>query len=624
MNSKQGVFDAPQVLLGSGPLSRLVFTAALFLLVLGLAVVNRMTDLGPNWGDPDAMMRLAEVRDLLAGQGWFDLTQYRLDPPGGVLMHWSRFVDAPIAALIIAATPFVGRASAELFAVNLWPLLLAFPFAFALASAAGKFGGDLARFATLLMIFLSPPVKALFVPGDIDHHNVQAVLLAFALMGLVRADGGRRWPMLAGIAAALSLTVGMETLLAVLLAILGLTLAWIANADRWRKGLVWFNGSLMVSTLFAFVATVPPSRWFVPACDALSFAYLAPVLLGGGAVCVLALVLRGHGDGLPGILMRGGALVAVASLLVAMAAVLFPACLAGPYGGVDPAIRPIWLDNVDEARGFLAVLKGQPLRVPSLYLAPLAAFVLGIFALGRMPADDRPAFAIVLSILGGSLLLGMVQLRALVGTQIVASAAVGVVVALAVKATAGRNDARAVAYRWSWLTSVPILWGLAVQPMASLVGKSDDEAADTDVMTDCRAFLGKELAARQPGLVAATSNFGSFLIEATPHSVLAAPYHRDAHGILAVDAIFTGADPEATLRANGVSYLAVCTGDAELHYLAGRSPQGLAAQMIKGDRPSWLTEIGSGPVGAVFSIKPIDADVTGSLPALRLRPSIRD
>ena len=45
----------------------------------------------------DDAMRLVEVRDLLAGQGWFDLTQYRLSPPGGVAMHWSRLVDVPLA-----------------------------------------------------------------------------------------------------------------------------------------------------------------------------------------------------------------------------------------------------------------------------------------------------------------------------------------------------------------------------------------------------------------------------------------------------------------------------------------------------------------------------------------------
>lgn len=623
MNSKQGVLGAHLALYGSGPRARLLFAVALGLLVAGLVAINHLANLGPQWSDPDSMMRLVEVRDLLAGQGWFDLTQYRLDPPGGVLMHWSRLVDLPIAAIILAASPFVGRAGAELFAANLWPVLLVIPFAFALASVAGRFGGGIARLVTLLMIFLSPQVKGVFLPGDFDHHNVQAVLIALMLMGLVRADGTRRWSLVAGLAAAASLAVGMETLLAVLLAILGLAIAWIVDADRWRRGLMLFNGALMAGTLLAAATTIPSSRWLVPACDALSFAYLIPVLIGGSAVIALAAMLRGHSDGVPGLLMRGGALAAVASILVAIAAVLFPTCLGGPYGGVDPAIRSIWLDRVSEAQGLFATLRGEPDLVPPLYIAPFAAFVLGALALRRMPVADKTAFAIVLSILGGSVLLGVMQLRALVGAQIVASAAVGVVASLAIKATAGHDDLRSVARRWSWLVSVPVLWALLVMATGRFAGHTETDAEDA-TMTDCRAFFADVLGARAPGLVVATSNFGSFLLKATPHGVLAAPYHRDAHGILAVDAVFTGADPEAAFKATGATYLAACTGDAELQQMAERAPEGLAARLIQGIRPPWLVEVASRPAGMIFSAKPSGLDVTGSLPVLRLRPSIRD
>ena len=53
----------------------------------------------------DDAMRLVEVRDLIGGQGWFDLFQYRMDPPGGRSMHWSRLIDAPFAALILLLRP---------------------------------------------------------------------------------------------------------------------------------------------------------------------------------------------------------------------------------------------------------------------------------------------------------------------------------------------------------------------------------------------------------------------------------------------------------------------------------------------------------------------------------------
>lgn len=623
MNSKQGALGAALVPKGLGQRSRPIFVLALALVAIGLFLLGRLDRLGPAWGDPDSMMRLVEVRDFLAGQGWFDLVQYRLDPPG-VLMHWSRLVDAPIAALIALATPLLGRSGAELFAANLWPVLLVVPFAWALASAAARFGGDLARLVTLLMILLSPHLKGVFQPGDLDHHNVQAVLVALVLAGLVRADGAKRFPLAAGAAAALSLAVGMETLLAVLLALLGLAVAWTIDADRWRRGLVLFNAALIAGTLAAAALTIPPARWLAPACDALSVAYVVPVCIGGLAVIAAALLLRGHGDGLPGLMMRGGALVAIGSLLVAITAVAFPTCLGGPYGGVDPAIRPIWLDRVAEAQGLLATLKAQPTLVPPLYLAPLAALALGIATLRRLPARSRAAFAIVLSILGGSLVLGTLQLRALVGAQIVASVAVAVAVARLVEATAGRDDLRSVLRRWSWLPAAPALWSLAMLPLESLAGRADVGKAEAVAMTDCRAFFADALGVRAAGLVVATSNFGSFLLAATPHAVLAAPYHRDARGILAVEAVFAGPSPEAAFQATGATYLAACTADAELLQMAERAPAGLAAALIAGVRPPWLEQVAAGPAGVVFAARPARPDVTGSLPPLRLRPSFGD
>src|SRR5690348_3158904 len=55
----------------------------------------------------DDAMRLAEVRDLLHGQAWFDLTQWRMNVPFGLSMHWSRLIDAPIAGLILILRQFV-------------------------------------------------------------------------------------------------------------------------------------------------------------------------------------------------------------------------------------------------------------------------------------------------------------------------------------------------------------------------------------------------------------------------------------------------------------------------------------------------------------------------------------
>ena len=74
-------------------------------------------------GDTDDNMRLMQVRGWLAGQGWFDLTNYRLDPPVGFNIHWSRLVDLPIAGLIVLLRPIVGGVEAEKLACGIAPLL---------------------------------------------------------------------------------------------------------------------------------------------------------------------------------------------------------------------------------------------------------------------------------------------------------------------------------------------------------------------------------------------------------------------------------------------------------------------------------------------------------------------
>ena len=65
------------------------------------------------FANTDDAMRLVEVRDWLAGQAWFDLHQYRLDPPDGVPMHWTRVLDAPLGLLIKLFALFLPVESAQ-------------------------------------------------------------------------------------------------------------------------------------------------------------------------------------------------------------------------------------------------------------------------------------------------------------------------------------------------------------------------------------------------------------------------------------------------------------------------------------------------------------------------------
>jgi hypothetical protein len=85
---------------------------AVIVLTWSVAVICLWLSFGTNSPSTDDATRLVEIRDLLAGQSWFDHTQYRLNPSEGVVTHWSRLLDLPIALLIKAAEMIVPTALA--------------------------------------------------------------------------------------------------------------------------------------------------------------------------------------------------------------------------------------------------------------------------------------------------------------------------------------------------------------------------------------------------------------------------------------------------------------------------------------------------------------------------------
>src|SRR5215813_4721097 len=63
--------------------------------------------------DSDDAMRLVQLRGLLAGHGWFNLHEARIDPPVGYDSHWSRLIDAGLAGLFLLFNLVVDNAMAE-------------------------------------------------------------------------------------------------------------------------------------------------------------------------------------------------------------------------------------------------------------------------------------------------------------------------------------------------------------------------------------------------------------------------------------------------------------------------------------------------------------------------------
>jgi hypothetical protein len=142
-------------------------------------------------GDTDDNMRYLQVRDWLNGQSWFDLRQYRMNPPEGANIHWSRIVDLPIAALMLLFRLVLSAPLADRWACAVAPLLPLLPLMWSLAFITRRLSreGSLAWVVAAFGPLGAPMGLGMYMPLRIDHHGWQLALVVAMLAGIV----DRKW-----------------------------------------------------------------------------------------------------------------------------------------------------------------------------------------------------------------------------------------------------------------------------------------------------------------------------------------------------------------------------------------------------------------------------------------------
>jgi hypothetical protein len=546
--------------------------------------------------DPDDTMRLVEVRDLLAGQSWFDLTQYRLGPDGGTLMHWSRLVDWPIALLINLYGLFLGSQQAEAAALATWPLLLLLPLVAATALASYRLGGRGAVVISLILalVFLAAIVR--FRPGAIDHHNVQLVLVTFIaamlLDPLARASNFAA----AAVAGAIALAIGAETTPLVAVAAMAVAVLWALKGDRYRSAAIGFGLAFAASTVAIFFATTPARLWSSVTCDTLSLGFLVLASAGGLMLAASASALTNKGAA-----VRLGTLAVTGVVVLGLAVLVSPQCLQSPLSDLDPLLKTYWISTITEAQSIASELAASPESIGSFYAVGIIATA--VCAMRMMRGEHVVPHATLLALIATSWIVSAVQVRGMLFANFLAFLPLSALVAdLRSLYLERRNDVRAAAaFALSALLSVPSVWSVvgvvAFDPINAVAGVSatDENAARNmeigSVCVTANSVAG--FAAMPAGRVLSSFNEGPALLRFTPHSIIAANYHRNQRGM--VDAIRMGmAKPQDALErleAEGIRYILLCDGDPLVERIAAEYPDSLFAALKKHDLPGYLEDV---------------------------------
>jgi hypothetical protein len=532
-------------------------------------------------GDTDDNMRLMQVRAWLGGQGWYDLRQYRLNPPSGYDIHWTRIVDLPIAGLIVLLRPFVGAREAEMLACGIAPLL---PLSIAILGLGATVRRLVSPYAWPLAIALLLCCSAtllMYMPERIDHHGWQLAMLSLTVAGLSDPKGVRGGAIV-GLASAVSLAIGLEMLPYAAIAGAILALRWIwdrAEAQRLSiYALCLGAGSGLGYALFASYGNA------VPRCDALTPVWLSVMVMAGALLFALAWVNPANRW------VRLALAIAAGAVIVIGFALVFPQCLGRPEQA-SPELQKNWLNMIREARPIYV----HPFRVAfPVAIMPVVGVIGAIVATWRARGTALgAAWATVLLFVTGAALLLLWQARAGPAAQMLA---VPGAVALAWLLIPYLQAQRSPLVRVLGTVAVILLVGSGLFAGLAFRFLPIDRPTKRVQIIDrasgsCPTMTALSPLNRYPAqTIFSFVDLGPRIITITHHNAVAGPYHRNGDAILDVQHAFSGT-PEnfrAIAKRHGASLLLICPNMAESTIYRVRAPGGFYDQLAHRKTFDWL------------------------------------
>ncbi|MFA0501770.1 hypothetical protein AB4496_23420, partial [Vibrio sp. 10N.222.46.A1] len=133
-----------------------------------------------NLNDNDDYMRYVQFQAWMKSGHWYLEPMSNFNALDGIIIHWSRFPDLMLSIVAFPLLFIIDDSLAYSISISVVPLFYLLLYALSCFYLCDQYFGSKYRFISMMFAISSPSIIH-FLPGSIDHHNIQLILAALFL-----------------------------------------------------------------------------------------------------------------------------------------------------------------------------------------------------------------------------------------------------------------------------------------------------------------------------------------------------------------------------------------------------------------------------------------------------------
>nr|WP_202602394.1 hypothetical protein [Vibrio toranzoniae] len=310
-----------------------------------------------NLNDNDDYMRFVQFQEWMSTGHWYLEPMNNFNAADGNIIHWSRFPDLMLSLVAFPLLFIVDDNLAYAISISLVPLLYLLLFSLSCFYLADRLFGAKYRFISMMFAIFSPSIIH-FLPGSIDHHNIQLVFAALflALIPLNHRQLSHSWRVYAqSILLSLSLWTGLDNVLLFMFFFAIYTVYYGFVRHEWFGYISKLYASSALFGICAVLLNRPYDEFFVFKYDEISFVLIILFFCGWLFVNVYHLLMDEDKSLLQKVLL----FVFLAVVFLIPVAVLYPSLSSALFIDYPPILKVYWLDQVTEAKSIVRYVISQ-------------------------------------------------------------------------------------------------------------------------------------------------------------------------------------------------------------------------------------------------------------------------